>query len=282
MNNIGDIFNLLLLQPIINLVILILKVLQSAGIPGALGFSIIILTILVKLVLWPFSKRQVESTRKMMELRPHLDKLKTKHKDDKAALAQAQMELYKEHGFNPAGGCLPMIIQTILILPLYQVINAFFATSGLSKINHFLYSSSWHLNSLPDTHFFGIDLKDKPSAFGHVGLFILLVPLVTAVTQLLLAKMMSPQPIKPYPADTIKEKVEKKTTDDSIMAMQGQMLLLMPLMIGYFSFTFPVGLSIYWITLTMISGVQQYIIMGWGGLSDWINRFLPVTHTQSK
>lgn len=274
-NVIGDIYNVLLFKPVLNLLIAILHVLQAVSMPGALGFSIIILTVLIKLILWPFTKSQVQSARKMMELRPHLNKLQQKHKDDKTALAQAQMDLYKEHGVNPAGGCLPMIVQTILILPLYQVINAFFSTNGLEKINSLLYFPSWHLSTLPNTLFLGINLADKPSQFTQLGFILLLVPIVTMFSQLILAKMMTPPPVPTLPDDTKVEKTEKQTTDETIMAMQGQMLFLMPLMIGYFSFTFPIGLSIYWITVTVISIIQQYLILGWGGLADWIEKIKP-------
>src|SRR3989344_5323063 len=95
----GDLFNLILLQPIINLVVLILFILQFLHIPNALGFSIIILTIIISLVMWPFRSSQIKVTKKMADLKPHLDELKQKHKDDKKAFAEAQLALFKEHGF---------------------------------------------------------------------------------------------------------------------------------------------------------------------------------------
>src|SRR3989344_3978924 len=125
MNFIGDIFNLLFLAPIINLLILIIRTLDSVHLPGSLGIAIIILTVIIRILIWPFMSSQIRSTKKMADLKPHLDELKEKHKDDKQGLAQAQMALYKEHGVNPAGGCLPALIQIPIFIALYQAIFAF-------------------------------------------------------------------------------------------------------------------------------------------------------------
>lgn len=275
--NLGDIFNLLLLQPILNLIVMILRLLEAAHIPGALGFSIIVLTLLINAVTWPFRSAQMKATRhtqeKMAQLKPKLDELKIKHKDDKIAFAQAQGQLFKEHGVNPSAGCLPSLIPILLIIPLYQVIFAFFSgASGLEKINYFLYPGLPHLISLPDTHFLGFNLTDKPSDFGRIGLFVLLVPLFTAVLQFILSKMMAPQGIKPYPSDSPKEKREKAQEEDMATAMQGQMLYMMPIMIGFFAFQFPIGLSLYWNVLSLMGIYQQYLITGWGGLEAWVKK----------
>src|SRR3989344_7626249 len=101
---ITDLFEQIFFRPILNLLIIILNFLHSIGVPGALGFSIIILTVIVRFLVWPFITSQIKTTRKMAELKPHLDALKEKHKD-RQALAAAQMQLYKDHGVSPAGGC---------------------------------------------------------------------------------------------------------------------------------------------------------------------------------
>jgi YidC/Oxa1 family membrane protein insertase len=270
--NPGDIFNTLLLAPTINLVVFIIRVLEAANIPGSLGFSIIVITILVTLVTWPFRNSQIKATKKMTDLKPHLDELKKKHRD-KQALAQAQMALYKEHGVNPAGGCLPALIPILVLLPLYQVFLAFFeGQHGLERINYFLYNKQWMLTQLPDTHFFGVNLANKPSDFATVGVLILLIPLITAAFTFLQTKMMAPKQIKEYPSDSPKEKKEKESFEDATTAMQSQMTFMMPLMIGFFSWQFPVGLALYWNTLTLLGIFQQYRIAGWGGLEEWIKK----------
>lgn len=273
MNIIGDIFNTIFLSPIINLLVLIYRFLDSFHLPGALGWAIVFLTILIRFLIWPFIASQLRSTSKIAALKPHLEALSKKHKGDKQALASAQMALYKEHGVNPAGGCLPSLIQLPAVIALYQTIQSLFDPSqGLGKINGFLYSPSWKLDQLPDLHFLGANLASKPSDFMQAGVLLLLVPVLTAVLQFAQSKMMAPKPLKPYPEDSKKELKEKATQQDTMSAMQSQMTFMMPLMIGYFSFSFPIGISIYWNTFTVIGIIQQYLISGWGGLEPWIKR----------
>lgn len=279
MQVIGQIFNLIFFQPVVNVLVIILNFLQAIHIPGAFGFSIVIITIFIRFLIWPFIGTQLKSARKMADLKPHLDELKTKHKEDKQALAKAQMDLYKEHGVNPAGGCLPAIIQIPIVIALYQTIQAFFdGASGLQKINGLIYNPGWKLSSQPDLFFLGLNLGEKPSQIinlnnlGNFGFLILLVPLVTGFLQFLQSKMMTPLPVKEYPTDTAKEKKEKGETEDAMVAVQGQMTYLMPVMIGYFAFSFPIGLAIYWNTFTLMGIWQQYLISGWGSLEPWVKR----------
>lgn len=276
MQVISDLFNLLFFAPIVNLLVLILRALQAVGVPGALGLSIIILTVVIRFLIWPFMSTQLKSAKKMADLKPHLDELKRKHGADKQALASAQMALYKEHGVNPAGGCLPALLQIPIVIALYQAILTFFGDSqGLERINNLLYLSAWKLDTAPDLLFLGFNLADKPADFFRIGPALLLVPIVTALLQFVQSKMMTPQPVKSYPSDSPQEKKEKTQTEDAMSAVQGQMLYLIPVMIGYFAFSFPIGLSIYWNTFTILGIWQQYLISGWGGMESlWNKRFL--------
>ncbi|MCL5090718.1 MAG: YidC/Oxa1 family membrane protein insertase [Patescibacteria group bacterium] len=273
----GDIFNLFFLQPIINLVVLIIYLLQSAHIPGALGWAIIMLTVIIGLITWPFKSSQIRTTKrlneKMQELKPQIEALKQKYGSDKMGFNQAQAALLKEHGVNPAAGCLPSLLPILLIIPLYQVIFAFFeGAKGLDKINYFLYSASWHLKSLPDLHFFGVNLAAKPSEFGKVGLAVLAIPVITAALTFIQSKMMAPVKVKHFKTDSLTEEKEKEKSEDMTQAMQSQMTYMMPLMVGYISFSFPIGLAIYWNTLTILGIIQQYLIAGWGGLASFIGK----------
>lgn len=271
MQVITDIFNTFLFGPVINLLVALIQGLEFLHIPGAFGFSIIILTIVIRLAVWPLMSTQLKSAKKMQELKPHLDALKTKHKDDKQGLAAAQMALYKEHGINPAGGCLPALIQIPIIIALYQTIFAFFEPNNLARINNVLYVPSWHFVTPPNLNFFGVNLAIKPSDFAQAGVLLLLIPIITALLQLIQSKMMVPEkPLKEYPSDSPKEVKEKESTEDSMAMMQTQMMYMMPLMVGYFAFTFPIGIALYWNTFTVLGIVQQYKISGWGGLKDWI------------
>lgn len=269
MGGIGDIFNLVFFGPVINLLVLILQGLQAIHIPGALGFSIMILTVVIRILVWPFMSSQIKATKKMADLKPHLDELKKKHKDDKKALASAQMALYKEHGVNPAGGCLPAIIQIPIFIALYQaIINILPGAGGnIENINRLLYFPQFKIPSTLDPSFLGLNLGVKPSQFGTHGLLLLSIPLITAALTFVQSKMALPKPIKHYPSDSPKEGKEKEGMEESMGAVQSQMVYMMPLMIGYFAFSFPIGLAIYWNTYTIAGIIQQYKISGWGGMS---------------
>ncbi len=268
---IGDLFNLVILGPAINLLVLLIKVFQGLHIPGALGFSIIVLTILIRLAVWRLMGSQLKSAQKMNELKPHLEALKKKHEGDKQALTKAQLDLYKEHGINPAGGCLPALVQIPIIIGLYQSIFAFFeGPQGLQKVNALLYSGSWHLESAPDTLFLGINLAVKPSEFAQYGALLLSIPVITGILTFVQSKMMTPKPPKTYPSDSPKEKKEKEGMEEALSSVQSQMVYFMPLMVGYFAFQFPVGLAIYWNIFTLLGIYQQYLVSGWGGLEKLI------------
>lgn len=274
MNVIFDIFNLIFFGPVINLLVLILHGLQAIHVPGALGFSIIILTVLIRFLVWPFMSSQIKATKKMADLKPHLDELKQKHKGDKQALAQAQMALYKEHGVNPAGGCLPAIIQIPVFIALYQaIINILPGAGGhLDKINSLLYFPQLKLPATLDPNFFGLNLGIKPSDFGKYGVLLLLIPLATALLTFVQSKMALPKPVKAYPSDSPKEAKEKEGVEESMGAVQSQMVYLMPIMIGYFAFTFPIGLAIYWNVYTILGILQQHRVSGWGGMTDLVGK----------
>lgn len=266
--NLGDYFNLIFFGPVINILVLIFQGLTFLHIPGALGFSIIILTILIRILVWPFMASQIKATKKMADLKPHLDQLKKTHKDDKKALASAQMALYKEHGVNPAGGCLPALIQIPVFIALYQsIINILPGGGGnISHINSFLYFPQFKLPSTLDPFFLGLNLGVKPSQFSSFGFLLLLIPLLTAALTFVQSKMAMPKPLKHYPSDSPKEEKEKEGMEESMGQVQSQMVYMMPIMIGYFAYQFPIGLAIYWNTYTILGIIQQYMIGGWGGL----------------
>jgi len=268
---IGDLFNALFFAPFVNVFVFLIRILEASNIPGSVGFAIILMTIGIRMLIWPLMNSSMKSAKKMSDLRPHLDELKKKHGSDKTALAAAQMALYKEHGVNPAGSCLPVLIQIPPMIAIYQVIFAFFqGEAGLAKINSFLYNPAWRLTEIPSLEFFGVNLALKPSDFATAGFWVLLIPVITGLTQFIQSKMMAPKAVKEYPNDSPKEKKEKESAEDTMLAVQSQMSYFMPIMIGYIAFTFPIGLALYWNTLTLIGIWQQYLISGWGGMADFV------------
>jgi YidC/Oxa1 family membrane protein insertase len=128
------------------------------------------------------------------------------------------------------------------------------------------------LTATPDPFFLGLNLSAHPSDFAKVGVFVLLVPILTALLQFVQSKMMSPKAVKEYRSDSPKEKKEKEKTEDAMSAVQSQMTYMMPLMIGYFAFSFPIGLAIYWNTFSLIGIYQQYRLSGWGSLETLLSR----------
>lgn len=273
MSIIFDTFNFLFYGPVVNLLVFILRVFEASNIPGSLGLSIISLTILIRVALWPLMSAQMRSAKKMADLKPHMDELKKKHKDDKQLLAAAQMALYKEHGVNPAGGCLPALLQIPILIALYQAILALFNTDHLNDgVNKYLYVKDWALQNSPDPYFLGVNLANKPADFATAGLLLLLIPVITAFLQFIQSKMMMANPVKKYPSDSPKEKKEKEGVEDAMASVQTQMMYMMPLMIGFFSWQFPIGLAIYWNTFTILGILQQYRVSGWGGMTSWIQR----------
>jgi YidC/Oxa1 family membrane protein insertase len=274
---IGDLFHNVLYVPIINLLVLLYHAINFVHVPYALGFAIIALTVVVRLILYPLMASQLKASKKMQELNPHLKNLKEKHKNDAKMLQQETMKLYKEHGVNPAAGCLPVLIQLPLIWALYAALQLIVKPGmvTLKTINAMLYSSSFKLAQPWDTNFFSLPLAQTPShLLSTIGPVILLVPVLTGVFQFIQSKMMFSVAVKPEDKKLIeaKSKSGEKKNEDFATAFQSQSLYIFPLMIGFFSYGFPIGLSLYWNTFTIFGIIQQYRISGLGGLKDWIDK----------
>jgi YidC/Oxa1 family membrane protein insertase len=208
----------------------------------------------------------MKDMKKQQELNPEIAKLKEKFKDDKQGLMTAQAELYKQHGLNPAAGCLPQILPIVILIALSNAFNLILHTPVselVAKLNPLLYPfNQLTANTQISTWFFGIDLI-KPDlisvpglSFGLPGVLVIL----SALVQFLSSKMMMPVVV-----------VEKKD-DDLMAASQEQMLYMFPFMTLIFGYQFPGGLVLYWFIFSLVSGLQQYFATGWGGLTPWLVR----------
>jgi YidC/Oxa1 family membrane protein insertase len=247
-----NLFNTLLIFPTINVLLFFNFIFTKIGLPGSFGFAIIALTILVRLIVYPLSKEQILLARKMEEMRPHLDKLNQKHKNDKKKLQEEQMKLYKDMGINPASGCLYAIIQIPVFIGLYQVLNLFLTRGGFAKIatevNKIVYFNFLKTNTL-DPHFFGLNLAVTPSQYGKYGVYYLAIPVITAFLQYYQIKYTTPQQVKP--------KKEGKAEEENMQVMMSkQMLIMFPIMIGFFSYRLPIGLALYWNIFSLFSILQ--------------------------
>jgi YidC/Oxa1 family membrane protein insertase len=224
----------------------------GAGIPYSFGFAIILFTMVIKLVTLPLTLQQLRSSRAMQELQPELQKMQKKHKGDKEKMAQAQMELYKEHGVSPVGGCLPMLVQFPIWIALYRALFRL-ADAGVLSQGFF-----W-IPSLAEPRDLTWLWPLPPSVGWATAAAFMVLPVLTVVSQIVVQKMMTPA--KPDQKGDSKQ--------DSGQAMQqsmNQMMVFMPFMFGFFAMQVPQGLALYWFTSNVFSMIQQYFITGWGSL----------------
>ncbi len=248
---IGEIFNLVLLRPMLNALLLLYSVLHGATPYGAFALAIAIVTVLLRLITQPFMAKQMQSSKKMNELQPQLKELEKKYGKDRERLAQEQMKLYREHGINPMAGCLPMLLQMPIWIALYQSIMLLLGRSpeqllALSKhvYNLGIFANLSSLFPLA-SQFLWLDLGQPDRLF--------IIPILVAVTQWVQQKMMS----APSSADG----------GDSPQAQMSQsMLMMMPLMFGFITMNLPSGLGLYFVVSSLIGIVIQYFTTGWGGL----------------
>lgn len=260
-----NLWDLLLVQPLLNALLLFYHILFSN-----LGLAIIGLTIVIKAALLPVIIPSMRSMQKMKDLAPEIAKLKKRHEGDKTKLMQAQADLYKSRGVNPAAGCLPQIVQLVVLIALFQVFIRVLPTGGIEAVNKLAYTDFLKITSQLNTHFLNLDLS-KPDIVSFQGIPIPLPGvflLTSALLQLLGSKMMMPE-VKE------EEKIAQKTpsqADDMAVAMQKQSLYLFPLLTLIAGINFASGLVLYWTASSLAQAVQQYYISGWGGLSPWLRK----------
>lgn len=262
-----NIFNLLLIQPLANGLVVFYDILFHN-----LGLSIIFFSLFLRLILNPLTKPYMESMKKMRELQPQLDKLKKKHKGDRAKIAQAQADLYKNKGVKPGAGCLPYLLQIVILIAFFRVFMiSLGAENPTESLNALLYPA---LQLAPgevlNTQFFIWDLA-VPNTFMITGIPFALpgvILIAAAAVQFLSAKITQPY-------NEMSEKVAKKTegeADDFQASMQKSLILTMPLFTIVFGMRFPAGLALYWLVFSATQAYQQYSAQGWGGLTPWLNR----------
>ncbi len=260
----GMIFHEFLIRPILTILVIIYQGLVLMHVPYPLGFSIIVLTILIRFITYPLITAQLRVSKKMQDLAPHLSRVKERHKNDATRIQQETMKLYKEHGVNPLAGCLPSLLQLPIIWALYSVLTQIISLAPntiVAKVNADIYFLQFKLTSPWDQHFFGLPLGQNPSHLFAAMPLIMLVPVLTGVFQLIQSKMMFAKP----------QQTTEKKEDDFASAFQTQSTYIFPVMIAFFSYNFPLGLSLYWNTFTVFGILQQYQISGLGGLKDWID-----------
>ena len=214
---------------------------------GSLGVAIIVFTVGLKALLFPITLNSLKAAYKMRLLQPEIKKIQEKFKKDPQGLQKAQMKLYADNNLNPLAGCLPQILQLVILVLLYQGLIAFFKLEEFGGV-------------VIERSLLWLDLS-KPDQF-------YILPILATVSQFALSYLMMGTPIgdkkntsKSKNKESKKE-IEKKTdkaseAPDMSSIMQKQMLYFMPLITGFISLSFPSGLVLYWVISTVVSAIQQ-------------------------
>ena len=207
---------------LVNFVVFVLNAIYK--IVGNYGIAIIIVTVLMRIIVFPLTLKQEKSMKKMREIQPEMDKLKEKYKDNPQEFQKKTAELYREAGVNPLGGCLPLLIQMPIFVALY------WAFSG---------------NAIPaDAKFLWFTLK-QPDRLFMIGNFAFnLLPILNVGVTYIQQKIMT----------------SATSGQESNQQMQ-TMLYMMPLMMLFIFYNMPSGVTLYYLVSGALSLVQQYFIL---------------------
>jgi len=235
--DIGGIWNLIAMQPVINTLVVLTHFLFNN-----FGLAIIALTLIVNGAMFPLTLKQIRASRAMQEMQPKIAELKKKYGKDKEKMAREQMKLYKESGVSPAGCLLPMLIQMPIWIALFQSIMRVLAVipENLAGLSQYLYSWPVVYSALPlNNHFLWLNL-----ATGDIFLALLVGGTMWVQQKMVMAPTIDPS----------------QKTQSSLM------LWIMPIMFAWLTLSFPSGLAIFWVTSNLFRIGLQYWIGGWGGL----------------
>jgi YidC/Oxa1 family membrane protein insertase len=231
-----QLFYVVLYQPIFNFLVWLYNI-----IPGQdIGVAIIIITILIRLALYPMTSKSIEAQRSLQGLQPKMNEIKAKYKDDKQKQTQAIMELYKHNKVNPFGSCLPLLIQLPILIALYKVLQDGLISTDLSSNLYSFVSNPGQLNPLS----FGFIDMAKPNIY---------LAIMAGAAQFWQAKTM------------IRRQAPKEAgpaaKDENMMAMMNkQMLYFMPALTVFIGLSLPAGVTLYWFFSTLLMSIQQIVI----------------------
>lgn len=248
---IGYVFNLIFTFPIFNALIVLYRLV------GDFGLSIIILTLVIKLLLVPLTLKQLKSMKATQVLQPQMAEIRKKYGKDQRAQAEAMSALYKEYGLNPvAGSCLPLLIQMPVLFGLFYAFSAVLRSAHTAQdINKLLYpfvpritnfsphtlDLSWFAFINPSWHF-SLGAPDPT----HI------LPVLAAVATYIQLRMSQP--------------TSTATATDATTQQMKIMQLISPVMVLIFGWTYAAGLALYWTVSSCFGMVQQYFVTGWGSL----------------
>jgi YidC/Oxa1 family membrane protein insertase len=234
-----DIWNIAILDPLMNGLIALSQLLFNN-----FGLAIIVLTVVIRLILIPFTFQQTKSTQAMQALQPKLQEIQKKYARDQQKMQREIMQLYKEAGINPIGCMWPLVIQMPIWIALYQsILQALAATpENLLALSKHLYSS-WDMVSgaIPlNEEFLGLRLSQPDPS--------LILAVLVGLTMWVQQKM-----------------VTAPATDARQQQMSSMTTLMMPMMFAFFTLSFPSGLALYWVVSNIIGiAIQYFVGHGWG------------------
>lgn len=244
----------IIIQPFTNLLLLITMLVKNFGI------AIVLFTLLIKLITYPLTAKQLKSSMAMQDLQndPKYKKVMAKYKDNKEKAAEEQMKIYKEKGISPFGSCLPTIIQLPIILGLYQSIMRVMASTPLElvKLERIVYPFLDVNKILPiQNRFLWMDLGQPERLWiGTIGIPVLAI--LVLVTTFIQTKITQPP----------------TQENDQSAAMNNSMMMMMPFMMGWMAYQFSAGLALYFLA-SNIATVVQYAAMGrvdWSRIFPWV------------
>lgn len=244
MNILALLYNEIIYRPLFNLLVFLYNI-----IPGNdIGVAIIILTILVRLILYKVNAKSIKSQKELQDIQPEIREIQKKYKDNQEKQAQELMAVYQKHKINPFSGCLPLLIQFPIILALYHVFLNGFKDESLNSLYSFV-SNPGHLDAIS---FGSINL-----AASNIYLALLASILQYYQTKSLMAVSMNSQTEKTSDA----EKSPEEKMQDFAQSLSKNMMYTMPVVTLLFAMGLPSGLALYWSVTTLFAIVQQYFIM---------------------
>ncbi|HMN29323.1 MAG TPA: YidC/Oxa1 family membrane protein insertase [Caldilineaceae bacterium] len=215
-------------------------VLVGMNVPYHWGFTIILFTILVKVITFPLTVTQLRGMQAQKDLAPKIQELQKKYGKDREKIAQEQMKLYKEAGVNPLSGCLPLLIQMPILFALYAALVALGP--------YFVNANFFWIPDLGFPHYSaGMGWISEFFSQGNYLLLLsyLILPALLVATQFVMQKWMT---------------TTTPSSGDGQAQMMQQMSLMMTFMFGFFTLSVPAGLTLYWVTSNLLQMLQQWLI----------------------
>lgn len=231
----ADIFNAVVYNPLYNALVGIVSVVPYTE----LGIAVIVLTIIVKFILFPISLKAAKTQQVIRLMQPKLDALKEKYKDNKQELAMKTMELYREYKISPFSLFIPLLIQIPIILGLFWV----FSNGGLPSINTDILYSFMPVPTTIDMNFLGLI---------NVGERNVLLAILTGVTQYIQMHIVMPE--------IAKRKENSSFSDDFQRSFQLQMKYVFPVIITGIAYALPAAVALYWITSNLFQIAQEMYV----------------------